>query len=164
LGTKILKAMLNLKTGIFKVEKNFYLDNETQKFLIKARNNILPNFSNIAKSSGDSKCLFYNEEDTNVHFIHCKNMEDNQSLLNLIQHFWNKFLSSNQINWDWILKDWISKSISKRLDTKEIKEYDKEKLKIVLELQKRWNIRCSLVKKTSPAAMLSSHDEDSHAD
>jgi hypothetical protein len=34
------------------------LDNGTQKFILKARNNILPNFRNIARSSGNSNCPF----------------------------------------------------------------------------------------------------------
>jgi hypothetical protein len=113
--------------------------------------NILPNFSNIARSSGNSNCPICNTEDTNVHFIHCQKMDDNQDLLNLIQSFWNKFSNSNWINWDWILKGWINKSIVRSLDAREIKVYDQEKLKIVLSLQKRWNLRCSLIKKTSPA-------------
>jgi hypothetical protein len=91
-------------------------------------------------------------------------MDENQDLLNLIQSFWNKFSNSNWINWDWILKGWINKSIVRSLDTREIKVYDQEKLKIVLSLQKRWNLRCSLIKKTSPAAMLSLQDVDTPAD
>jgi hypothetical protein len=57
-----------------------------------------------------------------------------------------------------------NKSKIRRLHTKEFKEYDLEKLNIISTLQKRWNLRCSLVKKTSPAVMLSSQDEDTHTD
>jgi hypothetical protein len=63
-----------------------------------------------------------------------------------------------------ILKGWIKKSNIKRLDSKEIKDYDQKKLEIILSLQKRWNLRCSLIKKTSPAVMLSSQDEDTPAE
>jgi hypothetical protein len=56
--------------------------------ILKARNNILPNFSNISKSSGSSNCLFCNAKDINVHFIHCQNMDDNQDLISLVQNFW----------------------------------------------------------------------------
>jgi hypothetical protein len=119
---------------------------------------ILPNLQETIN------CPFCNTEDTNVYFIHYQKMDDNQDLLNLIQSFWNKFSNSNWINWDWILKGWINKSIVRCLDVREIKVYDQKKLKIVLSLQKRWNLRCSFIKKKSTVAMLSLQDEDTPAD
>jgi hypothetical protein len=93
-------------------------------------------------------------------------MEDNRDILNLLHKFWSKFSNSNsnQIDWDCLLKGWTNKSKIRRLHTKEFKEYDLEKLNIISTLQKRWNLRCSLVKKTSLAVMLSSQDEDTRAD
>jgi hypothetical protein len=164
LSIKDTSSCYESHTQDFRPLKLKLLDNGTQKFILKARNNILPNFCNISKSSGSSKCLFCNADDTNIHFIHCQNMDNNQDLISLVQNFWNKFSNSNWINWDWILKGWINKSNIRRLDTKEIKDYDQKKLEIILSLQKRWNLRCSLIKKTSPAVMLSSQDEDTPAD
>jgi hypothetical protein len=54
------------------------------------------------------------------------------------------FSDSHWINWDWILKVWINKSIIRRLDTKEIKDYDQEKLKKTLSLQKEMELKMLL--------------------
>jgi hypothetical protein len=64
------------------------LDNG-QKFILKARNNILPNFSNIVKYSGNSNRPFCNIENTNVHFIHYqkngRQPRSNESNLKLLE-------------------------------------------------------------------------------
>jgi hypothetical protein len=89
--------------------KSSFLKLETISYLI---------FETFPKDQGTAT------EDSNIHFIHCYSMEDNQDILNLVHNFWSKFSNSNQINWDWMLKGWVNKSKIRRLHTKEFKEYD----------------------------------------